>query len=193
MECGGINRQGALHFLWLLLKKHSLMCQGCCSCCFDIEEIPNRQAVLYETRCNRRRVPIHTPTYSMYRDDDDDDEGEGKCKVTPIAPRSSNKKWARPKEEGFNWHTGYNEAWAWVTGKSLAAARDASRHVTLRWDGFGCARGDTGPEPGAARESGEPSCHLSQPLLRGLSISSLLYRSVTEANCYCQPQRPRGC
>lgn len=62
-------------------------------------------------------------------------------------------------------------------GKGLAGA----------WD-------DTGPEPGAARESEEPSCHLSQPLLWGqLSISSLSYRSVIEANCYCQPQRPSGC
>lgn len=38
-------------------------------------------------------------------------------------------------------------------GKGLATGQDVTRHVTLPGKGFAGAWDDTGPEPGAARES----------------------------------------
>lgn len=45
-------------------------------------------------------------------------------------------------------------------GKGLATSQDVSRHASVCWvKGSAGTWDDTGPEPKAARESREPSCH----------------------------------
>lgn len=111
------------------------------------EEIPNHQAEEKKQRKRTHRC-AHTRKehFSVHAHTQYDDERKGKWNVgvmCHIVLCQNNKKQARTKGEGFNWHTGYNKAWAWVMGKGLATTQDVTRHVSVCWGRVWLAHGMT--------------------------------------------------